>query len=65
MIDEPCDYCGNEPDECVCYLAQDFPMDLIPELDTDMLDWEYYEENENEIDGEETPGETSIDGYGV
>lgn len=48
---EPCDYCGREPDECVCHLAPDFPDDPIEELDTDYLDWDYYEEENDEAGG--------------
>jgi len=51
--DEPCMYCGREPDGCVCHLAPDFPDDPIDELDTDYLSWDYYEEDENEVSGEE------------
>lgn len=47
MMLEYCDYCGNDADECVCHLAQDFPEDLIEELDTDYLSWAHYEENNN------------------
>ncbi len=46
--EEPCDYCGNDPDECVCHLAPDFPDDPVLELDTDYLDWAHYEEDDNE-----------------
>ena len=53
--EEPCGHCGNEPDECVCHLAMDFPDDPIDELDTDYLSWDYFEENQNETDGEENP----------
>ena len=42
---EPCGGCGREADECVCPL--DFPEDLIEELDTDYLDWDYYEEKDD------------------
>jgi hypothetical protein len=45
---DPCDYCGNDPDECVCYLAPDFPDEPIPELDTDYLNWDHYEEEKND-----------------
>lgn len=50
---EPCGYCGNEPDECVCYLAADFPDEPIMELDTDYLDWDHYiqEEDKDESGG--------------
>jgi hypothetical protein len=62
MESEPCGYCGNEPDECVCYLAQDFPDDPIEELDTDYLDWEFYEEEENNEGGrQENLGEAGQD----
>lgn len=62
MIDEPCDYCGNEPEECVCHLAPDFPDEVIPELDTNMLDWEHYEEYGDESDGQAAAGKTDLDG---
>lgn len=52
MIGEPCDYCGNEPDECICHLAPDFPTDTILELDTDYLDWDHYEGVVEEDDDE-------------
>lgn len=59
---EPCGYCGNELEYCVCYLAADFPDELIPELDTDMLDWEHYEENNDESSGSEDLSEAESDG---
>ncbi len=62
MMSEPCDYCGNEPDECVCHLAPDFPDDLIRELDTDYLSWEHYEEDDDESAGQEDSGEAEVDG---
>lgn len=61
MIDEPCDYCGNEPDECVCHLAPDFPDDPVLELDTDYLDWDYYGENDDESNRQEDFGEANLD----
>jgi len=61
MIEEPCDYCGSEPDECVCHLAPDFPDEVIPELDTDMLDWEHYEEENDEGVRQEVDGEADAD----
>jgi hypothetical protein len=58
--DEPCGYCGNEPAECVCHLAPDFPDDPIEELDTEYLDWGFYvetiEEENDEGSGQENPG---------
>lgn len=45
MEGEPCGYCGNEQDECVCHLAADFPDDPIEELDTEYLDWGFYQES--------------------
>ncbi len=51
-MNEPCDCCGNDPDECICHISADFPEELIPELDTDVLDFEYYEEY-NEKNGDE------------
>ena len=60
-----CDYCGNDPDDCVCHLAPDFPDDLIEELDTDYLDWSHYEEDNNEGGGQKDFGETSPDGRGL
>lgn len=54
--EEPCGYCGNEPDACVCHLAGDFPDDLIEELDTDYLDWDFYEEENDESSGQENLG---------
>lgn len=60
--EEPCDYCGNEPDECICHLAPDFPDDPIDELDTDYLDWEYhFEETADEINRAENPGKATQD----
>ena len=56
-----CGYCGREIDECVCYLAADFPNETIPELDTDELDWEHYEENNNESNGSEDLSEAEDD----
>lgn len=50
---EPCGGCGREADECVC--PPDFPDDPIEELDTDYLDWGFYEEDGNESNGEENP----------
>jgi hypothetical protein len=44
----PCHTCGRELDECVCGLAPDFPDDPIPELDTDQLDWDHYEEEDHD-----------------
>ncbi len=64
MEDEPCGYCGNEPDECVCHLAPDFPDDPILELDTDYLDWLYYEEESDESGRQENLGETGQDERG-
>ena len=59
---EPCGYCGNEPESCVCHLAGDFPDELISELDTDELDWDHYEEeNDDEGDGNEDLGEAEYD----
>jgi len=53
-----CDYCGREVAECVCYLAADFPDEPIPELDTDVLDWDHYEEeNSSESNRIENLGE--------
>lgn len=51
---DPCDYCGNDPDECVCHLAPDFPDEPIPELDTDYLDWDHYQEDEEDESVRET-----------
>ena len=47
MIEEFCEGCGRDSDECVCHLALDFPDDPILELDTDYLDWDHYEEEES------------------
>lgn len=59
---EPCMYCGREPDECVCHLAPDFPDDPIEELDTDFLDWDYYEEEEgHEVGRQEDFGRADED----
>ncbi len=44
-----CDACGNESDECVC--PPELPDDLVAELDTDYLDWEFYEEKKDEGSG--------------
>jgi hypothetical protein len=65
MLDDYCDYCGNEPDECVCHLAPDFPMEADPILDTDYLDWGHYEENNDESSGQEDFSEADPDGYCV
>ena len=65
MIDY-CDYCGREPDECVCRLAPDFPDEPILELDTDYLDWDFdEEENEDENSGQEDSGTSDADGQGL
>lgn len=60
---DPCDYCGNDPDECVCHLAPDFPNEPIPELDTDYLDWDHYmeEDNDDESVRETHLGEAEVD----
>jgi hypothetical protein len=48
---EPCTYCGREADECICPMALDFPNDVIRELDTDYLNWDFYEEgDDDEVD---------------
>lgn len=65
ILGEPCDHCGNEPDECVCHLAADFPEDSIRELDTDFLDWEHYEEDNDESGGEEDSSEADPDRYSL
>ena len=65
IVGEPCDYCGNEPDECVCHLAPDFPDDLVEELDTDYLDWAHYEEDDDESSRQEDSGEAGFDGRGL
>ena len=62
---EPCDYCGNDPDECVCHLAPDFPNDPVAELDTDYLDFGYHEEYNDESSRQEDFGEASPDGTGL
>jgi len=49
--DEPCMGCGREADECICYLAPDFPSDVIDELDTDYLSWDFYEEDQSDESG--------------
>ena len=62
MILDPatCDACGNDPDECVC--PPELPDDLITELDTDFLDWEFYEEkNDNESSRQEDPSKADYD----
>ena len=46
-----CDTCGNDPDECICGITSDFPNDPILELDSDYLDWDHYEEDDDETDG--------------
>lgn len=48
--DEPCGGCGNELEECVC--PPDFPDDPIEELDTDYLDWGFYELKEEKEEDE-------------
>lgn len=48
MNTEPCDYCGNDQEECICHLAPGFPDDPIQELDSDYLDWDYYAEHYDE-----------------
>lgn len=54
--DEPCVVCGREPDECICALAADMPDNFGPELESDYLDWDFYqEEKNNEADGQEDP----------
>ena len=62
ILEEPCNYCGNDPEACVCHMAPDFPDDPIPELDTDYLDSDYYEEYNDESSGEEDSGEADHDG---
>ncbi len=62
-MEEPCGYCGNDPDECVCHLAPDFPDDPILELDTDYLDWEFYEEeDDDESGGQEDSSKANLNG---
>jgi hypothetical protein len=47
--------CGREIEECVCGLAPDFDDEPIPELDTDALDWDHYEEdNDDDYTGNES-----------
>lgn len=64
-MSEPCDYCGNEPDECVCHLAPDFPDDPILELDTDYLSWDFYEEDNDASDRDKDSSEAETDGPGL
>ena len=58
---ESCDYCGNDHDECMCHLAPDFPDEPISELDTDYLDWDHYEEENDEDSGQANPSEAQVD----
>ncbi len=56
---QPCDYCGREAEDCICHLAGGFPDDVVEELDTDYLDFGFYEEdNHHEADGKENPDRT-------
>lgn len=48
--DEPCGVCGCEPEACVCGMVPDFPDDVIDELDTSYLSWEFYEEEQEKTD---------------
>lgn len=48
---EPCHTCGREPEECICGFAPDLPDDDWESwegLDTDLLDWDYLDELENQ-----------------
>lgn len=57
-----CDYCGREPEECVCKYAPDFPSEPDLEIDTDYLDWDFdEEENEDEDSRKEDHGEAEDD----
>lgn len=53
----PCDYCGREPEECICHLAGGFPDDTIDEIDTEYFDWGFYEEVPTEESEEEPTDE--------
>ncbi len=58
---EECAVCGNEPDECVCAMAPDFPDDLCEGIEDDDLDWDFYQEWNDEVDRKESLSETDED----
>ncbi len=53
--DQPyCSVCGREPEECICAMAPDLPDSFGDEIESDYLDWQFYEEErKNETDGQE------------
>ena len=58
----PCDSCGREQDDCICELAGGFADEVIEELDTDYLDFGFYEENnQHEADGKENSDRADSD----
>jgi len=58
---ESCAVCGNEPEECICAMAPDFPDDLCEGIEDDDLDWDFYQEYNDEVDRKENLGEAGAD----